>query len=275
MVQETRNFNDNCRDKVFYLIDLVEQLETMINFLYYERERIKKLTAEIKKIHKKLKVEESIEKSTTVSYPFPLISETSESALKTSIIFFQFSVLEAIVSVLSELTVQINGRTYIEPRVTLSQSEIDFISECTTYYDPNKNKVVQRTTYKSIEERIIQVPELFAKMMKIDFKISKNDGHWNKFKELKKLRDSLTHPKSTKTIIDDKLIFDGSTLVYWLVENYFNLMRPTLFNNDLKHYEQIESSTFKLLNVCYWTTGKLFDINPYVEKHNKIKFNAK
>lgn len=273
MTQETKNFNDNCWNKVFYLIDLVEQLGTITNLLYYERERIKKLTAEIKKIHKEIKVEESTDNSLTVSYPFPLISGTSESALKTSIIFFQFSVLEAIVSVLSELTVQINCKNYIEPKVTLSQSEIDFISESTTYYDPNKNKVVQRTTYKSIEERIIHVPELFSKMMEIDFKISKDDGHWNKFKELKKLRDSLTHPKSKKTLIEDKLIFDGSTVVYWLVENYFSLMRSALFNNDLIHYRHIEPSTFKLLNVSYWTTGKLFDINPYVDKHNKLKFN--
>lgn len=270
MTQETSNFNDNYWEKVLYLDDLVQQLDTMTNLLYYDRKNTKKLTKFFEKSYKDSGDEQSVENSLAVSNAMPKLTKTSERALKTSIIFFQFSILEAIVSVLSELTIQINDRKYLEPKVSLSLSEIDFISEHVTYYDPNKNSVVKRTSYKSIEERIIQVPDLFAKMMKIEFKILKDEGHWNKFKELKKLRDNLTHPKSKKTLIDDKLIFDGSTVIYWLIENYFSLMRMALFNNDLIHYNHIESSTFKLVNMSYWATEKLFDINPYLEKHLKL-----
>lgn len=271
MTQETKNFNDNCWDKVYYLIDLIEQLGTITNLLYNERQSIEKRIAESKNINTSPTVEQSTSNSLTVSFSIPIIMKTSESALKTSIIFFQFSVLEAIVSVLSELTIQINDKIYLEPKESLSRAEIDFISESTTYYDPSKNKIVQRTSYKSIEDRIVQVPELFAKMMKIDFKISKDDGYWNKFKDLKKLRDNLTHPKSKRTPIDDNLIFDGSAVIYWLVENYFSLMRSALFNNELIHYRHIEPSTFKLVNMSYWATAKKFDIKTYIEKHNKLK----
>lgn len=271
MIQETKYFNDNCWDKVYYLIDLIEQLGTMTNLLYNERQSIEKKIAESKNIDPTPIVEQSASNPLTVSVSIPVIMKTSESALKTSIIFFQFSVLEAVVSVLSELTLQVNDKIYLEPKEPLSQSEIDFISERVTYYDTSKKKVVQRTSYKSIEDRIIQVPELFAKMMKIDFEISKDDAHWNKFKELKTLRDNLTHPKSKRTPIEDKLIFDGSTVVYWLVENYFSLMRSALFNNELIHYRHIEPSTFKLVNMSYWTTAKKFDITTYAEKHNKLK----
>ena len=44
MTQETSNFNDNYWEKVLYLDDLVQQLDTMTNLLYYDRKNTKKLT---------------------------------------------------------------------------------------------------------------------------------------------------------------------------------------------------------------------------------------
>lgn len=271
MTRENKLFNDSYVDKVFFLVGLIEQLGTMTNLLCAERQNIEKQKNEIQDRNFAPTIEQSTNNSITVSVSIPLINTTQETALKTSLVFFQFSVLEAIISILSELTIQVNSNGVIKHIVTLSQSEIDFISESSTSYNPKRHQVETRTSYKSIEDRITQVPFLFAKMMGKDFKVSKDDTNWYRFLEMKKLRDNLTHPKPKRIIIEDKSLFDGSTVIYWLAETYFVLVQKLLFENDLTYYKHIENSAVRLVSITYYATSKQFDLKTYIDKHNKLK----
>jgi len=263
MTDISAKFKSDHFDKVMYLCGLIEQLGTMTHVLYTEKEKL-----EDQKKNAKTITEHPTHNSVVMSVPW--INTTLEVALKSSILFFQFSVLEAIVGVLSDLTIQINNKVHFEPKVLLTQAEVDFITETSTFYDPQKNETIQRPAFKRLEDKIVQVPFLFAKMMGTEFKLPKDDGHWEKFKDLKKNRDGLTHPKPERLRVHDKQIFDGSAVIYWLTENYFTLIQKTLYENETVPYKHLECSTMRLVATSYHATLKQYNMDLYLAKHQLV-----
>jgi hypothetical protein len=190
-------------------------------------------------------------------------------ALSSSIVVLQFTTLEAIVNSIAEAVVHVHGQIEgaTKVRAALSQVELDFLVEKRTLFDPRSAKVVvQNNAYSSTLDKLSIVPTLLAKAFGQSFVIDKSGSGWQKVRELKDLRDALTHvrldrllPIESKNVkpdvnnvpsavpITNKQLFSGSEAIRWYSREIKNLCEETA----LKEFVAFGSSAAIWEVFCY------------------------
>lgn len=265
MTKLLKDFQNDHFNKTMIFYGLIEQLNTLVFNLYKEKKNIEE---QIEKSEKNTII---VSKESSVSISVPFINSTYETAIKSSIIFFQFSIIEALVNLLSDLTIQVNNSVFFEPKHKLSQVEIDFLSEQITIFNADKKREQSKTSFNKLEDKLSIFPFLFGKMMNNEFQLDKSSRFWERFKQIKDKRDALTHPRNVRSYVEDEEIFDCSSIIYWLSENYFLLIRDCLYPKDNTIYKYIENSTSKLMKLSYQATSQKFSLKVIIEMQKKFK----
>jgi len=240
---------------------LIEQLNTLVDLLYEEKKINHKQEKEAKR--------EVLPSRNGVTVSVAFINSTRESALQSAIVLFQFSVIEALVNFLTELTIQLSEENLLPKTTSLSHAEIDFLKEQSTLYDSKNGKITSRQSFKKLEEKIIGTPRLFKRTQGDEFELKKQNPYWEGFKSLKEKRDALTHQKKDFTVIHDKDIYNGSSFIYWLSHEYFNLIKDALYPSESEPYKTVEGCTYKLVNLTHFATNEKFPFEPFPKLRNE------
>lgn len=130
-------------------------------------------------------------------------------------VFYAASALEAFVN-------------YVAQGVKLAQSlpphEVAFLNDKELVFDPRKGKVIERTHYYAIEDKV----KFLIRKFNPNYDLS-TSKEWSQFLEFKKFRDGLIHPKQVDddTPVEkyDKILHDGLSCVIFLMnvisESYY------------------------------------------------------
>ena len=152
-------------------------------------------------------------------------------------------------------------------KAPLSQVEIDFLREQRTFLDARTGDVrVQNAAYSSTLDKLSIVPSLFAKAYGHSFRLDKSGSGWDKIRDLKKLRDALTHirldlsPFSGKeeagldldnirpaVVINSKDLFSGSEAVKW----YAQQIKEVCLEVAIPEFKGIMNLMMFLEFMCY------------------------
>src|ERR1700751_335129 len=110
MAELSEEFQSDHFEKFMYLCGLIEQLVTLMDSLHKE-------TQKLEEQHKSLKITHyPTNDPMSAMASIPIINATLAVALRTSIVFFQFSIIEAVVNFLAHLTIQTNDGKYFTPK---------------------------------------------------------------------------------------------------------------------------------------------------------------
>lgn len=184
-------------------------------------------------------------------------SPISVRALKTSIVFLQFSVLEALANILAELITVSHQGTDAIPKATnpLSQTELDSLKEQRSYLDFRTGEVkTKQAVYIPILDKLSIAPALLARSYGQNFRVNKGDVGWGRVRKLKQLRNSLTHirldlpPQGSATTVELNLdnvrpsvmvssqnLFSGSEAIIW----YSRQIRQVFTQIAVPEYERM------------------------------------
>lgn len=213
------------------LIDLTAQIINLIIELIKESEHLKK--------SKNYITSEDNEKLE--------ISPVTIRALKSSIVIFQFSLLESISNFLTELVLNINNGIKGAPKIVcpLKQFEIDFLSEIKTDINRRTGTLKTTITHVSTIDKLNIVSHLFGKLHGINFRLDKSGIGWRNIRKLKDIRDKLAHPKldfsdikfsnnlskiinidevKPALIIKNNSLFNGAVGIRWYLQQIISLL---------------------------------------------------
>lgn len=128
-------------------------------------------------------------------------------AYKSSIITFQFCILELICDFLIQLVIKTNEGLKGIPKKSslLTKAELEFITEKTTQFNSKTKKENTRQSFIGILDKLTIPPYLLGKLYDKEFNIDKGGRGWNGIKKLKKIRDELTHPKLELDVYPDNI----------------------------------------------------------------------
>lgn len=117
-------------------------------------------------------------------------------AYKTSIVTLTFSVIEAYYNFVAQLTLFLNQTNDENITKSLTQVEIDFLLEQTTYIDLKSGQSkTKNATYSGILDKLNVIPRIFARIHSKSFVLDKSNNDWQKLVKLKNIRDEITHVK--------------------------------------------------------------------------------
>jgi len=132
----------------------------------------------------------------------PLPSSQHQSrfvvAQRTSCVFVGWAIFEALANLMAEMAVAISDEMEGAPTKSrsLAHSEIDFLREQQTYFDPRKGETrVRSSSFAPTLEKLANVPRLLASVQGIDYELDRSGRGWQAVRESKRTRDLLTHPK--------------------------------------------------------------------------------
>lgn len=267
-IEPTKEFQEYHIERVFYLVSILEQVLCLIDELYREKKSI-----EEQKNNAKIKTEtKRIKNGFSFQEEVPIILTTKYTALKSSILLFQFNFIESFCYLISDLTLKINDGKYYQSKGKLSGEEIALLSE-KKYLINGNNHQKKVNGYFSLEDRIIKYPKLFAKINNVQFKLDTSKHFWSYFKNYKKIRDALSHPKENKLNIKENILFETTEFCYWYSKEIFILLKECLYSNEDNYpYKLIEKSLIKMIiNLFHCCENiKIEEVNDYLKEHQKL-----
>lgn len=197
-------------------------------------------------------------------------------ALKTSIIIFQFNVIETISNFLVDLTLKTNEELIEDaPKIknSLTQTEIDFLNEQVSYLDYKNGSLTIQTRRNNVTilDKLSTVPVLLGKLYNIEFhldKSGKRSNGWQKLTELKKIRDNIIHLKIDVSLLSDKpsnikmdldnirpaftvkneALFSGCEAIRWYIQQFILLMGQIYIDDHKKSIKNLQNLDY----LCWW-----------------------
>ncbi|MDC0760575.1 hypothetical protein POF51_07725 [Brevibacillus sp. AG] len=144
------------------------------------------------------------------------LSEQESKKYYRASIFYIFSAIEAFVNYIGD-TIEKGGGA--------QQFEVAFLTDRKFGLEKDEFKITPKSEYHKIEEKLRYLIKKYAKNTNII-----NTNSWANFKDFKKLRDSIVHPRASEDSIPkeqyQKLVQDGLDSVIDIINDickgYFN-----------------------------------------------------
>ncbi len=117
------------------------------------------------------------------------------STLYKSAIFFQYTLFEALVNFLKDITTNLNNNQFENAPETvksLSEKEIDFLNDQREVNDNGIKKKI--TQFNSTSDKLKKVPKYLSSLIGDEKSIALNCIEWQHFQDLEEIRNRITHP---------------------------------------------------------------------------------